>query len=332
MIRVKRGRAPRVLVAEDSAAARERRRAANHYQDPAKRSKAFHFKVYKHADVKSALNKRFHFKCAYCESRYGPMAPVDIEHFRPKSAVVVRDSRLIKPGYYWLASEWSNLLPSCIDCNRARIHPLADADNEPALTGKANLFPIEGDDRGSAEMNPGVEKGESRLLLDPCRDHPESHLVFVRDGAFILVQPVRRNSGTSRKGRTSVRVYGLNRRELVEERADRRLRIVNQLGSVMQAIALLRPEPGAERLQRNLAARLRELEMLAGADQEYAGMSRQWIDRALEQLNPEIEQILGDRLDGMSGDSPVEKLLQEYPAAGQGTDLPPGFEDLFGDL
>jgi len=332
VIRVKRHPAPGVLTTEDGAAARERRRAAEHYQDPARRSKAFSFKMYKHGDVKSALNEIFHFKCAYCESRYGPTAPVDIEHFRPKSAVVVQDESLIKPGYYWLASDWDNLLPSCIDCNRARIHPQADAGNDPELTGKANLFPVKRDRRNGSAMNPGVERGEGRLLLNPCRDRPECHLVFRLDAEFVLVQPVRKSRATSRKGRESIRVYGLNRRGLAEERADRRLRIINQLTSVMQALARLQRASDDLSSQRNLAARLKELDTLSGDNQEYAGMSRQWIGRALDELNPEIEQIMENRLDAMSGDSPAEKLMNEYPDAGQGTDLPPGFEDLFGDL
>ena len=41
----------------------------------------------KDAEVKAALEKLFYGKCAYCETFYSVQAPVDVEHYRPKSAV-----------------------------------------------------------------------------------------------------------------------------------------------------------------------------------------------------------------------------------------------------
>ena len=43
---------------------------------------------YKGKDVVEALEKLFHSKCAYCESKYTHLMPVDIEHFRPNSKTV----------------------------------------------------------------------------------------------------------------------------------------------------------------------------------------------------------------------------------------------------
>lgn len=57
------------------------------------------------------LHKYYHYKCAYCE-RVGQH---DIEHYRPKRKV---SEDLSHTGYYWLAYEWSNLIPSCVKCNR----------------------------------------------------------------------------------------------------------------------------------------------------------------------------------------------------------------------
>jgi uncharacterized protein (TIGR02646 family) len=81
--------------------------------------------VYKDGAVKAALDAMFHGKCAYCEFMYIGGMPVDIEHFRPKGAVIV-GGKMRKPGYYWLAAKWENLLPSCIDCNRKRDQELQD--------------------------------------------------------------------------------------------------------------------------------------------------------------------------------------------------------------
>lgn len=81
----------------------------------------------------------FHGKCAYCEktitNQYG-----EIEHYRPKSGVLHENRSPVylesegavipHPGYYWLAYDWHNLLPSCTICNG------------PAWKG--NRFPVEG--------------------------------------------------------------------------------------------------------------------------------------------------------------------------------------------
>src|SRR5262245_40081226 len=93
------------------------------------------------ADVDERLYKRymqfllklFNGKCAYCETDIESNQPGDVEHFRPKGRVVDEEFEPIRinhpkwgemdhPGYFWLAYEWDNLFPSCIDCNRYRKH------------------------------------------------------------------------------------------------------------------------------------------------------------------------------------------------------------------
>ena len=159
---------PMVLTDPEGLAADEKARAVDHYNVPASQVESFKFTVYKHATVKTALEQLFHKKCAYCESRYAVVSPPDIEHFRPKSAVV-RNGQLTKPGYYWLAAEWSNLLLSCIDCNRARTHEFEDQD--PEVAGKANLFPLE--DENMWEPREGIEERERPLLINPCAENPD---------------------------------------------------------------------------------------------------------------------------------------------------------------
>src|SRR5215468_8122036 len=77
------------------------------------------------------LNRLFRNKCAYCEEKLSGQ-PGDVEHFRPKGRVCDATFRQVfidhprwgrniaHPGYYWLAYDWDNLLPSCADCNRFR--------------------------------------------------------------------------------------------------------------------------------------------------------------------------------------------------------------------
>lgn len=89
--------------------------ARAHYAGPNEGS--YEFKIYKAAAIKAELDKLFHGKCAYCERFFASGAPVDVEHYRPKGGV---EGDTTHRGYWWLAMEWSNLLPSCIDCNRRR--------------------------------------------------------------------------------------------------------------------------------------------------------------------------------------------------------------------
>ena len=209
---------------------------------------AFGFKRYKEDAVKQELELMFHRKCAYCESAYDYVHPVDVEHYRPKNAV---DEAPTHSGYWWLAMDWDNLLPSCIDCNRRRgqrvpgplgesLTDMAGAGWRQTTSGKATLFPL-GDEatRWAAKDDPD---GEDRLLLDPCRDDPAEHLAWHVDrdaliglvharaldgGAHALPDPdaapgdVAAEAGrvrVSKMGAVSIQVYGLNRTGLVQAR------------------------------------------------------------------------------------------------------------------
>src|SRR4051794_32743307 len=109
---------PAILTGPDCAGARETNRAIGYYNRTPPPAKAYGYRVYRADEIKQALNEAFGFKCAYCESFYEATAPVDVEHYRPKGEIVTSTGRTLRPGYYWLAAEWGNLLPSCIDCNR----------------------------------------------------------------------------------------------------------------------------------------------------------------------------------------------------------------------
>lgn len=174
-----------------AAKTRELKRYKEHRAKPAPK-KAFTFRAYKSDEVRHSLEALFHGKCAYCESRYDVTAPVDVEHFRPKGPA--KDGS--HEGYWWLAAVWTNLLPSCIDCNRRRNQPtpvahasltmlLADAGTSglvrQLMTGKESCFPVGGprlttepvSEREDAQLT-----AEAPLLLDPCADDPSDHLAF----------------------------------------------------------------------------------------------------------------------------------------------------------
>lgn len=172
-------------------------RAVAHYITDGK-SGSYDFDRYRSADVKRALDEIFHGKCAYCESFYAKTQPVDVEHYRPKGKVDGDDDHR---GYWWLAMDWENLLPSCIDCNRKRGQRTPRPDQQATMvalndnsdfargkdfnTGKQSAFPLDTDSpraRWDDDATKDIDLArERRLLLDPTRDNPDDHLVFFID-------------------------------------------------------------------------------------------------------------------------------------------------------
>jgi len=215
---------PASLLDPTSKVARERQRAEQHYQKTPVPKKSFPFAAYKCKDIVAALTALFSGKCAYCESKAGATQPFDVEHYRPKGAVAEDPNHR---GYWWLALDWENLLPSCSDCNRERYQYLIEVPasgppfvaSKTRLAGKESAFPI----RGKVRANkPGDDLAlEDPLLLDPTRHQPEDHLQWKIDYPESPVVVARSTGGEpSPHGTVSVKVYGLNRQKLVEERRD----------------------------------------------------------------------------------------------------------------
>jgi hypothetical protein len=168
---------------------------------------------------------------------------------------------------------WKNLLPSCIDCNRARAQEFEDAP--PHVSGKANQFPIADESRRARKE--GEDRHEGRLLLEPCADRPEKHLVFDDDGH---VDPARVGKGRmSPKGLTSIEVYGLDRDEKIRARKRVMTYLKLAMRSVEQAIEMMDANPGEVRWEEGLATAYGDLRRFAEPEQEFAGMCRQAIDR-----------------------------------------------------
>ena len=203
MIRVERSRVqrPPILDLDHNSPARiERDKAHTYFSEPTRnRQQRFEFKVYRHQSVKEALTVLFWGKCAYCEAKVLRGGPLDVELFRPKAGVVENPDH---PGYWWLAMVWENMLASCVDCNRIRTH-------EGVRTGKANRFPLEAETHRA--FKPGDEVHEQPMLLDPCNDDPEKHLIFDSSGTVV--------SDTDR-GKVTISVLGLNRPFLVQARRE----------------------------------------------------------------------------------------------------------------
>lgn len=292
-------KAPRSLL-EDGAGPKELIKARAHVADTGPDKKSFSYSAYKGADVKLALEALFHGKCAYCETRYSVTAPVDIEHHRPKGAVAEDPAH---GGYWWVAMDWSNLLPSCIDCNRQRKQVIVEATSSlerlaaaarPATTaaGKKDSFPLREEGvRSVAEASDFT--AEAALLLDPCRDDPQAYLAYNFDPArpLGLVVPTG-DEVAQRRAAVSIQVYGLNRLRLVQERTQllRRLEFLAGLAADLAAsvadlerpetVAVIRGTPAeglSTRLKLLRDRTLAEMKDMAADQAPYSAMVRAWL-------------------------------------------------------
>ncbi|NJL27205.1 MAG: hypothetical protein HC897_04605 [Thermoanaerobaculia bacterium] len=147
----------------------------------------------------------FYGKCAYCEAPVADYQHGDVDHFRPKAGVTDEHDRPVPhPGYYWLAYDWRNLLPTCTRCNQP-------AENGGQKIGKHMRFPVE----GSHALRPAEVASEKPLLIHPGSDRPEDDPArHLRVNAMTGLM-----AHTSERGRLCIEIFGLNLRgQLVEDR------------------------------------------------------------------------------------------------------------------
>lgn len=259
-----------------------------HFQNEKKVTdkKAPAFSVYKDKDLVGALEHVFGKKCAYCESDFGAVTPNDIEHFRPKSAITTREGNELKPGYYWLAGDWQNLLISCPDCNRSRTHKVP-GQSEGVLLGKGTQYPLTDEATRVRHHDDQIDHEDSaRLLLDPCIDNPEDHLEFDEIGN---IRARRQNGVTSSRGKVSIDVFALRRKTLVEARMkalfDLKLLIMDMNDLLLQKNRMQETGVAADIQQRNTDQITRAMDKLARmfhSRSEYLAAKRNWIRMADE--------------------------------------------------
>lgn len=289
---------PSCLDAKDAQGKSELDRSRDHQNSVNPKKKAFQFSAYRNEEVRRALARIFHGKCAYCETVYAAASPVDIEHFRPKGEVTEDSGH---PGYWWLAMKWENLLPSCIDCNRRRWQYIVGKNGQLAFmqSGKKNSFPLQ-DGSVHARKESDSLKNESPLLLDPTVDDPRDHIRFHMDPAnpIGIVMP-HVEIEPSKRGIASIQIYGLNRIGLVQERT-RILRQLEFMGNLavdlgciiedleappLQAAlegSAMRGVPSKLRLlQDTIFGQIREMELPTAP---YSEMVRAWINDFTERM------------------------------------------------
>lgn len=205
--------------------------------------------LYAAEPVKQALEQLFIRKCCYCESRIGVVADWDVEHFRPNGRVKDRPEH---PGYYWLAYEWSNLLPSCRYCNQGRKDRATADEPEGPSNGKLDQFPLL-DENFRCMDHEGDITLEQPFLVNPTLEDPELHISFAPDGYAIAL---------SERGQRTIDICHLNRKRLRDER-------LAKLKGVIDLVNLL------PNLDEHISTQIRDtLANTAADDKVYAAVAR----------------------------------------------------------
>ncbi len=150
----------------------------------------------------------FYEKCAYCESKNSLNSPTYVEHYRPKGRVRDLHNTIVyvpdangnqtpHPGYYWLAYNWVNLLPTCWTCNTWH-----NDEKAGQMIGKGDRFPVSNEHAYQV----GDEVNEVTLLINPVAEDPDMFL-YIDDLGKIY------EKNDSEKGKVTIEVFGLNNRE-----------------------------------------------------------------------------------------------------------------------
>jgi uncharacterized protein (TIGR02646 family) len=150
--------------------------------------------IYGNKEVKEKLIQLQGYKCCFCEAKIGHISYGDVEHFRPKGGWVQNDEEINKPGYYWLAYEWENLLLSCQLCNQRY---------------KKNYFPLINEAERALNHNFSISD-ELPEFIHPANDNPEEFIEFNENEPEAINDNIR--------GKATIKKLELNRLLLNEHR------------------------------------------------------------------------------------------------------------------
>lgn len=273
--------------------------ARDYYGQTPSPTKAFAFKQYKGESVCLWLDDIFQEKCAYCESKYSAVDSRNVEHYRPKGAINEAPSH---PGYWWLAADWKNLMPSCPACNQFRkqviyqpgmsLADLERAMRKPARgrSGKGNAFPMHPTARWTTQEGADMTQ-ENPLLIDPMSVNPANHLEWSFDwdrSQYVweahpivpFLRPCQIDSEEDLHGKTSIATYGLNRGNLVRERIEKLTFMqlaATSLVNALQSAAEATGSPSEPNWLRQVEHQKRHLETFTFPSQPYIGMAKAFI-------------------------------------------------------
>lgn len=278
---------PKALNKKNREGKTETERAIEHYTNPSYDGTGFEFKVYSDPEVKNSLIELFKGKCAYCESKFLHVYSGDIEHFRPKGEIEEAKPPK-KPGYYWLAADWNNLLLSCRNCNQKLTHSVYGLSEKKTM-GKMNQFPLANNAvhiRSHSHLNGISDEEPHRLLINPCLEDPEIFFEYNQEG---VIRP-KSSTTPEEKARAekSIDVYVLQRMPLVQSREKIQIDMLAQIQRVKEAFknfndfVLSSDSVTKFYFESILKRELERLKKFLNPDEEYVGMARQIVGEFLK--------------------------------------------------
>lgn len=198
-------------------------------------------------------------KCAWCEQVRSSKRELDVEHYRPKvwatewagAPPLVSDTPPAeindRPGYWWLAFAWSNYSLGCKTCNQG---------------WKRNLFPL----ASPLPSVEGIEQHEAPLLLDPGTPfRTRDHFRWITGS---IMEPV------SDRGRATIIVCGLNRRELTL----RRVKVAHDVSELLDTFL----RSGRRHDATTQRVTFTKLARLGARTEEFTGMVRWLVEERLQ--------------------------------------------------
>ncbi|MGN7886459.1 hypothetical protein [Dyadobacter sp. 22481] len=162
----------------------------------------------KHSRVRDELNLYYYSKCAYCER----LCKAEIEHYRPKTKCTSGNGTPEEPGYHWLCYEWSNLLPSCHECNTSG----GKGIQFPILGKRLTPISLSADGSIPEQGFSAVEKpflAEQAYLLHPEIDDPSKFLGAKIDDKLKGINLIG-TDGKNMRGERTINICNLNRSDL----------------------------------------------------------------------------------------------------------------------
>jgi uncharacterized protein (TIGR02646 family) len=175
------------------------------YKGSSQRRSRFQMELLK--PIKIDLFEMSSGKCAYCETHLGSPDHFDIDNYRPKGGVTNSKGGYQPDHYFWLAYDWTNLLPCCYSCSRT----------------KQSFFPLAEGSQIAAVGATGSELArEKPMLLDPTVDEPSEHLRFDDDGSVVALTD---------RGAMTVETLSLNRYDLQKARKNAATKIKRLLSA-----------------------------------------------------------------------------------------------------
>jgi len=230
---------------------------------------SFDFSGYENQSNKKNLRGLTKGRCAYCGVRVTGVSQLEIEHYRPKKRVDIRDSEFIlnkksnysvapsnigvvECGYFYHGNDYRNLLPSCSVCNKGINGGVVVVGKKLVYNmpfGKKNFFPVKFIKKEGVRVDPRIGKGaimnikdEKPLLYNPYIDDPMTLFSYKQkiniEGSFYIKVSAKKKLSRYKKllANISINLLGLNRIELCSKRHDIMQGLVNLQRNILADI------------------------------------------------------------------------------------------------